>query len=72
MRDIGLFLVVGGIIAAIAGGCILLFGGIPGLGKLPGDIRVEGRNSSFYFPITTCIVISIILTIVFSLIGRFR
>ena len=35
-----------------------------GLGRLPGDIRVEGENSFFYFPIVTCIVISIVLSIV--------
>jgi hypothetical protein len=35
-----------------------------GLGRLPGDIRVEGENSFFYFPIVTCIVISIVLSVV--------
>ncbi|HEY0336075.1 MAG TPA: DUF2905 domain-containing protein [Burkholderiales bacterium] len=35
-----------------------------GLGRLPGDIRVEGENSFFYFPIVTCIVVSIVLSVV--------
>ncbi len=42
--------------------------GIP-LGKLPGDISYQGENSSFYFPIVTCIVLSIVLTVLFNLIS---
>jgi len=38
-----------------------------GLGKLPGDIILKGENSSFYFPIITCIILSIILSIIFNL-----
>ena len=37
-----------------------------GLGKLPGDIILKGENSSFYFPIITCIVISIILSLIIN------
>ncbi|MFN3491218.1 MAG: DUF2905 domain-containing protein [Anaerolineales bacterium] len=44
--------------------------GIP-LGRLPGDIRMEGENGSFYFPVTTSILISVILTIALNLISRF-
>jgi hypothetical protein len=40
---------------------------IPWLGKLPGDILIKKDNSQFYFPITTCIIISIILTLLFYL-----
>lgn len=40
------------------------------LGKLPGDIRIEKENFRFYFPLTTCIIISIILTLLFKLFGR--
>lgn len=43
--------------------------GIP-LGKLPGDIRIEGKNGSFYFPVVTSIVLSILLTIVLNVIVR--
>jgi hypothetical protein len=42
------------------------------LGKLPGDIRVERPGFSFYFPLTTCILVSLVLTGIFWLIGRFR
>lgn len=40
------------------------------LGKLPGDIRIERGNSAFYFPIVTCIIISIVLSLIFSLFHR--
>jgi uncharacterized protein HemY len=60
-------------------GVILIFLGlifsfaakIPYLGKLPGDIYIKRENFTFYFPITTCILISIILSIIFYLISRF-
>jgi len=62
-------LIVGLIIACI--GLIIMFGSkIPFLGRLPGDIYIQKRNFSFYFPITTSILISIILTIIFTLISR--
>ena len=41
-------------------------------GKLPGDIRIEKDNFSFYFPIVTCIILSIIITIIFKIISKFR
>jgi len=42
------------------------------LGKLPGDILVKKGNTTFYFPIVTCIIISIVLSLIFHFIGRFR
>jgi uncharacterized protein HemY len=44
---------------------------IPYIGKLPGDIYIKRKNFTFYFPITTCVLISIILSIIFYLISRF-
>lgn len=44
--------------------------GLPRLGKLPGDIVYRGKNTTVYFPIVTCIVLSALLTLVLSLIGR--
>jgi hypothetical protein len=63
---------VGGLLIA-AGIAVLLLGKvrIP-LGRLPGDIAYRGKNSSFYFPVTTSIVISFLLTLLFYLISRFR
>ncbi len=42
------------------------------LGRLPGDISIRRDNFRFYFPITTCIVISLVLTLVFYLLGKFK
>ncbi|MGB9598532.1 MAG: DUF2905 domain-containing protein, partial [Minisyncoccales bacterium] len=53
-------------------GILFLFGSkIPYLGKLPGDIYIKRENFSFYFPIATSILVSIILSIIFYLISRF-
>jgi hypothetical protein len=46
--------------------------GLPRLGQLPGDIVWRGKNSTFYFPIVTCIVVSVLLTLIFSIISRLR
>jgi hypothetical protein len=40
------------------------------LGRLPGDIAIQGKNSVFYFPIVTCILLSLVLSLVMSLFGR--
>ncbi len=70
MPELGKFLVILGAVIVILG--LLLWTGIGSgfLGKLPGDIRVERGNSAFYFPIVTCIVISIVLSLIFSLFRR--
>ena len=59
-----------GAILLAAGGLITLAGKIPGLGKLPGDIVIQRGNFTFYFPLATSLLISIILTVVFALLGR--
>jgi DUF2905 family protein len=70
MSDMGRVLVVIGVITVIAG--LLLWTGLAPrwLGRLPGDIRIERGNSAFYFPIVTCIVISVVLSLIFSLFRR--
>ena len=62
---------------AILGGVILLLGlalwsgfGAGWLGRLPGDIRIERAHSAFYFPIVTCIIISVVLSLLLSLFRR--
>jgi uncharacterized membrane protein (DUF485 family) len=70
MREIGRFLIVIGLVTAFLG-LILWSGFAPKwLGHLPGDIRIERGNFGIYFPIVTCIVISVILTLIFSLFRR--
>jgi len=72
-RELGkLFLVLGALL--IAAGALLVFSGkLPfRLGHLPGDIAVEGRHGSFYFPIVTCIVLSLALTLLMWVVNLFR
>jgi hypothetical protein len=71
--DLGKILLVIGI-ALVAVGALLLFGlKLPfRLGRLPGDIVYQGRHGSFYFPITTCIVLSLALTLLMWIINFFR
>ncbi|BBO18773.1 conserved hypothetical protein [Candidatus Brocadia pituitae] len=59
-----------GILMIIVGGLFMLGGKIPFLGKLPGDIAIQKKNFSFYFPITTCITISIIFSLIMWLLRR--
>jgi hypothetical protein len=75
METIGRFLMLAGVSLLILGGALFLAAkfGLP-LGRLPGDIRIEGENSTFYFPLATGILISIVLTVLLNLIsflGRF-
>ena len=61
MRELGKFIVIIGVVATLVG-LVMWSGFAPKwLGRLPGDIRIERENSSFYFPIVTCIVLSIVL-----------
>jgi hypothetical protein len=71
MENLARFLVIGGIILILIGGGVYLAAkfGIP-LGRLPGDIHIEGKNGSFYFPIVTSIVLSLLLTIILNIIIR--
>lgn len=64
----GWFLVIVGVLIAGMGLVWLLASSVPWLGKLPGDVSVEGENFSFYFPIVTCIILSVLLSAVVWLI----
>lgn len=66
----GKLLILFGVVLALVGGLLLLVGKVPWLGRLPGDIVVRRENWSVYFPLTTSIVISILLTLLFNLFGR--
>lgn len=70
MRDLGRMLVIFGGVIMLVG--IALWSGVGAgwLGRLPGDIRIERGNTAFYFPIVTCIIVSIVLTLVLSLFRR--
>ena len=59
-----------GIILVIVGVIIYFFKDIPFLGKLPGDIHIEKKNFSFHFPIVTCILLSVIVSLILYLINK--
>lgn len=69
-RLIGKFLVTIGVLLVIIGGILLLSGRLPWLGHLPGDICIERKNFRFYFPFVTCLLLSVILTILLWLFRR--
>jgi H+/Cl- antiporter ClcA len=73
MSDLGKLLVIAGAIAVVAGIVLILLGrtNIP-LGRLPGDIVYRGKNTTFYFPLATSILVSVVLSVVMYLIGRVR
>ena len=73
MSDLGKMLVLAGAVVIVAGIALMLVGraNIP-LGRLPGDIVYRGKNTTFYFPLATSILISMVLSVVLYLIGRFR
>ena len=69
-QALGRMLIVFGVVLIVLGGLLLLGGKIPYLGRLPGDIVVQRERWSFYFPLTTSILLSIVLTLILSLLSR--
>ncbi len=69
LESFGRLLLIGGGIIAFVGVLFLVFGRL-GLGRLPGDIWIQRENFTFYFPLATMIIISIVLTLLFNLIRR--
>lgn len=70
--SLGRILVAAGVFLAAVGGLIWLGGRFLPLGRLPGDILIRRESFTFYFPLTTAIVISVILTLILNLIQRLR
>ncbi len=70
MPEVGKLLVIIGLLTAVAGAVLWSGLGASWLGRLPGDIRLERGNSAFYFPVVTCIIISIVLTVIMSFFRR--
>jgi hypothetical protein len=70
VRELGKFVVVIGVVVTLVG-LVMWSGFAPKwLGRLPGDIRIEREHSAFYFPIVTCIILSIVLSLLFSIFRR--
>jgi hypothetical protein len=73
VRELGKGLLILGLVIAAVGGFLLAGAKLPlRIGRLPGDIVYQGRHTTFYFPIVTCIVLSVVLTLVFWIVGALR
>jgi hypothetical protein len=70
VRELGRLLVIFGGVMVLAGVVLWAGFGAGWFGRLPGDIRIERGNSAFYFPVVTCIIVSIVLTLLLSLFRR--
>ena len=73
LREIGRLLMVLGIVLAGVGALLAFGGKLPfRLGRLPGDLWYQGRNGSFYFPFVTCILLSVVLSLLLWVVNHFR
>ena len=70
MAALGKMLIILGIVAAAIGVVLVLSQRIPYIGRLPGDIYVKKDSFTFYFPLATCIIVSILLTLIFWIFRR--
>jgi hypothetical protein len=68
--DIGKVLIAFGLLIALAGVVLVLVGRVPWVGRLPGDIHIQRGNFTFYFPLATSLLLSVVLTLIFYLVGR--
>ena len=66
----GKVLVIIGLLIALFGGLLLMSGRIPWIGRLPGDIVIQRKNFTVYFPIMTSILLSILITLILWLVGK--
>jgi len=71
MGDIGRLLMITGGSLFVLGLLITFAGRFPNLGHLPGDITVQGENFTFYMPLATMVIVSVVLTVILNLIARF-
>ena len=70
VHDIGRMLVVFGLLIALVGVVVMLVGRVPWLGRLPGDIHIQRGNWTFYFPLATSLLLSVVLTLILWILGR--
>lgn len=70
MPDVGRALLLLGVVIALTGLVIMVVGRVPWLGRLPGDIHIQRGSWSFYFPLATSLLVSVLLTLLFWLFGR--
>lgn len=70
--SLGRALLLFGVLLAGCGLLLLVAPRIPGVGRLPGDILIQRERFSFYFPLTSCLLASVLISLVLWLVGRFR
>lgn len=70
MTSLGKILIGIGLLFVILGAILLVLKHIPFIGKLPGDIYIQKKNFTFYFPLTTCILLSILLSIILYFLSK--
>ena len=70
MQDFGKLLFIVGLVLALVGLLITYVGRVPWIGRLPGDVLIQRRNFTYYFPLTTSVLVSIILTLFLWLLSR--
>jgi len=70
IESIGKSLIFFGIVLIVIGSLFVLFGKVPWFGRLPGDIIIKREGLTIYFPVATMVILSLLLTILFNIIGR--
>jgi hypothetical protein len=70
MQHIGKLLIIIGVVTAVFGALLVFSGRLPWLGKLPGDIVIHRKNFTFYFPLATSILLSLLITLLLWLFGK--
>jgi len=70
VNDIGKILVGFGLLIALTGVVLVLVGRVPWIGRLPGDIHIQRGNFTFYFPLATSLLLSVVLTLLLYVVGR--
>ena len=70
MTDLAKIMIIAGVLLALGGICLYAIGKIPGVAKLPGDIFIKRENVTFYFPLMTCLLISLLMSLLFFLWGK--
>ena len=70
VSDVGKILVAFGLLIALTGVVLVLVGRVPWIGRLPGDIHIQRGNFTFYFPLATSLLLSVVLTLLLYIVGR--
>jgi hypothetical protein len=70
MKDAGMLLITAGAVLLLVGLIFVLAGKLSWPGHLPGDIHISGKHGSFSFPLTTCILVSVVLTVLLNVFLR--